>query len=175
MGCRKWQPIPVFLPGKFQGQRSLADRMTKSQTADLSNWACMHRLGVGKCFCLRWTCTAVSFPLRITFAESHKLGVHLSLGIFLISPFIFSMTHLLFSSMWYLCFLWVFTFFLASFSFISFGSNKIFDMISVFLNLRLFCDLTFDVSWKMFRVYLRKECVSCCLRWNILHVATNLV
>ena len=22
--CRKWQPIPVFLPGKSQGQRSLA-------------------------------------------------------------------------------------------------------------------------------------------------------
>ena len=21
--CRKWQPIPVFLPGKFHGQRSL--------------------------------------------------------------------------------------------------------------------------------------------------------
>ena len=22
--CRKWQPAPVFLPGKFHGQRSLA-------------------------------------------------------------------------------------------------------------------------------------------------------
>ena len=24
MGRRKWQPTPVFLPGKFHGQRSLA-------------------------------------------------------------------------------------------------------------------------------------------------------
>jgi len=24
-GSKKWQPTPVFLPGKFQGQRSLVD------------------------------------------------------------------------------------------------------------------------------------------------------
>ena len=32
---RKWQPTPVFLPGKFRGQRSLAGyspKVTKSQT-----------------------------------------------------------------------------------------------------------------------------------------------
>ena len=37
---RKWQPTPVFLPGKFHGQRILADytvhAMAKSQTL-LSN------------------------------------------------------------------------------------------------------------------------------------------
>ena len=38
---RKWQPNPVFLPGKLHGQKSLAayrHRVTKSQT-QLSNWA----------------------------------------------------------------------------------------------------------------------------------------
>ena len=29
---RKWQPTPVFLPGEFQGQRSLAHRVTKNWT-----------------------------------------------------------------------------------------------------------------------------------------------
>ena len=32
---RKWQPTPVFLPGKFEGQRRLADSrlwVTKNQT-----------------------------------------------------------------------------------------------------------------------------------------------
>ena len=34
---REWRPIPVFLPGEFHGQRSLADDgVTKSQTR-LSN------------------------------------------------------------------------------------------------------------------------------------------
>ena len=28
---RSWQPVPVFLPGKAQGQRSLADFSPKSQ------------------------------------------------------------------------------------------------------------------------------------------------
>ena len=29
---RAWQPTPVFLPGEFCGQRSLAHRVTKSWT-----------------------------------------------------------------------------------------------------------------------------------------------
>ena len=41
---RKWQPTPVFLPGKFHGQRSLADYSPKdckeSDTTELS----MHSL-----------------------------------------------------------------------------------------------------------------------------------
>ena len=40
---RKWQPTPVFLPGKSHGQRSLegySPRVTKSQ-ARLSDWACI--------------------------------------------------------------------------------------------------------------------------------------
>ena len=39
---RKWQPTPVFLPGKFHGfggWRSTVHGVTKSQTW-LSNWAC---------------------------------------------------------------------------------------------------------------------------------------
>ena len=41
---RKWQPTPVFLPGEFYGQRSMAEYSpwhVKSQTW-LSNWACTH-------------------------------------------------------------------------------------------------------------------------------------
>ena len=40
---RKWQPTPVFLLGKFHGQRSLGvtvHGVTKSQT-QLGDWACM--------------------------------------------------------------------------------------------------------------------------------------
>ena len=40
----KWQPRPVFLPGKFHGQMSLAGTVhgvAKSQTR-LSNWECTH-------------------------------------------------------------------------------------------------------------------------------------
>ena len=40
---RKWQPTPVFLPGKFHGQRSLLgySDVAKSQTW-LSNWTCTY-------------------------------------------------------------------------------------------------------------------------------------
>ena len=39
---RKWQPTPVFLPGQFHGQRSLAVHgVAKSQT-QLSGWAHTH-------------------------------------------------------------------------------------------------------------------------------------
>ena len=44
---RKWQPTPIFLLGKFHGQRSLAGytvhRVTKNQTW-LSSWAQTHTL-----------------------------------------------------------------------------------------------------------------------------------
>ena len=41
---RKWQPTPVFLPGRFNGQRSLADYhpwVTNSQT-QMSDWVHTH-------------------------------------------------------------------------------------------------------------------------------------
>ena len=37
---RKWQPTPVFLPGEFHGQRSLAGtvhRVTESGTTEVTN------------------------------------------------------------------------------------------------------------------------------------------
>ena len=38
---RKWQPIPVFLPGKFHGQRSLADYSTWGHI-ELDTTECAH-------------------------------------------------------------------------------------------------------------------------------------
>ena len=41
---RKWQPTPVFLPGKFNGQKNLAgySHMSPQSRTRLSNWACTH-------------------------------------------------------------------------------------------------------------------------------------
>ena len=59
---RKWQPIPVFLPEKSYGQRSLAGYSPRGHRVS-HNWACTHYnskgiyLGTssaqqGNCFCL---------------------------------------------------------------------------------------------------------------------------
>ena len=40
---RKWQPTPVFLPGKFHGQRSLAGyNAWGHKKLDMTEHACMH-------------------------------------------------------------------------------------------------------------------------------------
>ena len=40
---RKWQPIPIFLPGKFHGQRSLADYSPWSHKgSDTTEWLSIH-------------------------------------------------------------------------------------------------------------------------------------
>ena len=42
---RKWQPTPVFLPGKFRGQRSLAGCSPRGRkeldTTEQLNWTCL--------------------------------------------------------------------------------------------------------------------------------------
>ena len=41
VGRRKWQPIPVFLPGKFYGQRSLEGYSPWGfKDSDMTEWAC---------------------------------------------------------------------------------------------------------------------------------------
>ena len=41
--CRKWQPIPEFLPGKFHGQRSLEGYSPwVRQESDMTEWLSMH-------------------------------------------------------------------------------------------------------------------------------------
>ena len=40
---RKWQPIPIFLPGKSHGQRSLAGYSLWGCRV-INNWACMHTM-----------------------------------------------------------------------------------------------------------------------------------
>ena len=46
---RKWQPTPLFLPGKSHGQRSLVGyivhRVAKSQT-QMNDWACIEGLQI---------------------------------------------------------------------------------------------------------------------------------
>ena len=40
---RKWQPAPVFWPGKFHGQRSLADyRPWGHKKLDMTEHTCIH-------------------------------------------------------------------------------------------------------------------------------------
>ena len=40
--CRKWQPVPVFLPGKFHGQRSLTCYSPwVRKESDTTEYACM--------------------------------------------------------------------------------------------------------------------------------------
>ena len=39
---RKWQPIPVFLPGKFHGQRSLVGYIVHGVQRDRHDWAHTH-------------------------------------------------------------------------------------------------------------------------------------
>ena len=36
---RKWQPAPVFLPGKFRGQRSLASYKPMRLQSDITEWS----------------------------------------------------------------------------------------------------------------------------------------
>ena len=43
---RKWQPTPVFLPGKFRGQRSLAG-YSPWGCRELNMTTCMHSIGTG--------------------------------------------------------------------------------------------------------------------------------
>ena len=41
--CRKWQPTPEFLPGKFHGQRSLEGYSPwVRQESDMTEWLSMH-------------------------------------------------------------------------------------------------------------------------------------
>ena len=40
----KWQPTPVFLPGKFHGQRSLVGYSPWVHKRVRHNWACTHLL-----------------------------------------------------------------------------------------------------------------------------------
>ena len=43
LGSPEWLPPPVFLPGEFQGQRSLAGYSSQScKESDTTEWACMH-------------------------------------------------------------------------------------------------------------------------------------
>ena len=46
MWGRKWQPTPVFLSGKSQGQTSLEDSMGLQRVG--YDWACKHTLKTGK-------------------------------------------------------------------------------------------------------------------------------
>ena len=49
-GGEKWQLSPVFLPGKFLGQRSLAGYSTWGRKVrhDWSNWTCRHAPAINK-------------------------------------------------------------------------------------------------------------------------------
>ena len=48
---KKWQPTPIYLPGKFQGQRNLTGcspwgRKQSKVTEQLSDWACTDKPGL---------------------------------------------------------------------------------------------------------------------------------
>ena len=57
--CRKWQPTPAFLPGKSQGQRSLAG---------YSPWGCIES------YMTEHTCTPTDIPNELR-AKSPSLGI----------------------------------------------------------------------------------------------------
>ena len=93
----------------------------------------------------------MNFPLRIVFAASGRyFHFHLYQGMFLIFLLTFFIDQLVVN----LCILWTFQFFFFNWSgFIPLWSEKIFDMISIFLNLCvLLCGLTYV------HVYLRRTC-----------------
>ena len=59
---RKWQPIPIFLPGKFHGQRSLVGyRPWGCEESDKTGQLSMHRI----VDCKVQNCKATIFQLNI--------------------------------------------------------------------------------------------------------------
>ena len=93
------------------------------------------------CF-LRWACIAINFPLRTAFAASHRFwsvvsSLSFAARYFLISSLIYSAIHWLFSSMLFSLHVFVFfaVFFLLVYSLLALWSEKMLDMISIFLKL----------------------------------------
>ena len=66
---RKWQPIPVLLPGKFRGQKSLVGYSPWGhKKSDLTEQAHMHALGTFRVFlplasALLFSCSVMSNSL----------------------------------------------------------------------------------------------------------------
>ena len=110
----------------------------------------------------------MNFPLRTAFAVSHRFWIVVSSFLFVSRNFLISslfsfFTHSLFNSVLFNlhefeCF-WVFSLRLVC-SFSPLWSEKMLDMISIFLNLlRLFCVLSCGLSLKMFHVHLKRMCI----------------
>ena len=110
----------------------------------------------------------MNFPLRTAFAVSHRFWVVVNSFSFvyinfLISSLILFLTYSLFNSMLFNlhvfeCFEVFSLRFVSSFS--PLWSEKMLDMISIFLNLlRLVCVLSCGLSLKMFHVHLKRMCI----------------
>ena len=118
---------------------------------------------------LRWAYIAMNFPLRTAFAVSHRFWVVVSsfsfvCRKFLISSLILFLTHSLFKSMIFnLCHFecWVFSLKLVC-SFCPLWSEKMLDMISIFLNLlRLaLCPIMWSIFEKVpWTHFLKRMCI----------------
>ena len=98
---RKWQSTPVFLPGRFYGQRSLVG-FSMGLQRDGHDWACMHartqahthvlpltRSLAGSCDTTRWQKAGWWLNQLSSWVKSHKTltpGVQLSLSLSPPSP-----------------------------------------------------------------------------------------
>ena len=87
-GRRKWQLTPVFLPGKFHGQRSLADYSPWDSQKVCHEWTMGH--GTAHRFCLRMQAVLNAVHSRILVAGLQPLSSHsLSWSLTVPMPFSF--------------------------------------------------------------------------------------
>ena len=89
---RKWQPTPVFLPGKPHGQRSLASyRPWGHKESDMTEWLNNNRIQTGVWFCRSYF-TLKLLPSHLVclrervYSLIHPFGCKLSFDIFFFCP-----------------------------------------------------------------------------------------